>query len=118
MTGGVTGAIANAVTGMFYTQPAGANTWTTAQAVGQSVYNRAGERIGQVDELLIDNTGKVSAVIIGVGGFLGLGERKVAVNFNSLEMSREPNGNPRMVVDVNKTTLQEAPEYRATANRS
>jgi sporulation protein YlmC with PRC-barrel domain len=104
---------------MFYTQPAGStNSWTTAQAVGQSVYNRAGERIGEVDELLIDNTGKVSAVIIGVGGFLGLGERKVAVNFSSLEMTREGNGNPRMVVDLDKTTLREAPEYRVTGNRS
>ncbi|MFD0466181.1 PRC-barrel domain-containing protein [Microvirga aerilata] len=61
-------------------------------ARGVNVYNDRNENIGDINEVLIDRQGKVEAVVIGVGGFLGIGDRNVAVPFNALrwEMT-EPN---------------------------
>jgi len=93
--------------------------WYTAQngemraskLIGTSVYNPANERIGEVNDVLLDNTGKVAAVIIGVGGFLGLGERDVAVSYNSIQMNRDNNGAPTLMVNTTKEALKSAPAW-------
>jgi sporulation protein YlmC with PRC-barrel domain len=59
--------------------------WRASQLDGVDVYNQNNERIGEVDDVLVDKSGKVEAVVIGVGGFLGIGERNVAVPFNALQ---------------------------------
>lgn len=100
------------VTDMFYTDAWVPTHWRSSEAVGQGVYNRAGERVGEIDELLIDGGGRVLAAVVGVGGFLGMGEHKVAVSFRSFEMTREANGKPRLVVDLTQTTLKNAPVYK------
>jgi hypothetical protein len=102
-------------TDLFYTEVWTPNHWRATEAMGTAVYNRAGERIGEVDDVLVDGTGRVMAAVVGVGGFLGMGERKVAVTFRSFEMTREANGNPRLTVDLTKAALQAAPEYKPTA---
>lgn len=89
--------------------------WRASEAMGTAVYNKAGERIGEVDELLMDGSGRVVAAVVGVGGFLGIGERKVAVTYRSFEMTRESNGKPRLLIDMNRETLKNAPEYKAVA---
>jgi hypothetical protein len=50
--------------------------WNTKDFMGSRVYNMAGERIGDVNDILIDD-GRVTAMVIGVGGFLGIGEKEV-----------------------------------------
>ena len=50
-----------------------------------------GYKIGGVDDILIDKEGRVTAVIIGVGGFLGMGEKDVAVPFSSVRASEKNN---------------------------
>ena len=57
---------------------------------GLNVYNDANEKIGDISELLVDQTGKVEAVVIGVGGFLGMGEHDVAVPFDQIKFVNEP----------------------------
>lgn len=52
-----------------------------SKLIGTRVNNEAGERIGEINEVVLSKDGKVAAVVIGVGGFLGIGERKVAVKF-------------------------------------
>ena len=59
--------------------------WRASKLKGVNVYNNANEKIGDVNEILIDNSGKIDAVVIGVGGFLGMGEHDVAVPFNQLK---------------------------------
>jgi sporulation protein YlmC with PRC-barrel domain len=103
---------------VFYKPSAGQKIWRTSDMIGEGVFNRAGERIGEVDELIIDATGRVAAAIIGVGGFLGLGERLVAVSFSALDLTLEANGNPRLVVDLTKDTLATAPAYRPDLKRN
>ena len=55
----------------------------------QNVYGPPDNKIGGVDDILIDKEGRVTAVIIGVGGFLGMGEKDVAVPFSSDRASGE-----------------------------
>jgi hypothetical protein len=58
----------------------------------------------------LDNGGKINAVIVGVGGFLGVGEKNVAVPFSSLKVA-EKNGSRYLVLETNKEALQTAPGY-------
>jgi sporulation protein YlmC with PRC-barrel domain len=87
------------------------NEFRASKLIGTSVHNAAGERIGEVNDVLLDNTGKVAAVIIGVGGFLGLGERDVAVNYNAIKMARDDDGDAMLTVDTNKEALTAAPAW-------
>ena len=63
-----------------------------------------------MNDLLLDKSGKINAVIIGVGGFLGVGEKNVAVPFSSLK-GAEKNGSRYLVLETTKEALQTAPGY-------
>ena len=76
----------------------------------QSVYDTRDSKIGDVKDLLLDQSGKIDAVIIGVGGFLGMGEKNVAAPFSSLKVA-EKNGNRYLVMETTKQALQTAPGY-------
>lgn len=71
------------------TQPQ-SGQWRTSQLEGLAVYNANNERIGEINEMLVDSSGKIQAAVIGVGGFLGIGERDVAVPFEQLKFVNEP----------------------------
>ena len=64
--------------------------WQASKLIGIDVYNSQNQKIGDIKELLVDKNGKIQDVAIAVGGFLGLGERDVAVQFNQLQWSEEP----------------------------
>ena len=67
-----------------------ANEWRASKVIGLYVYNDADERLGAINELLTDQSGKIVKAVIGVGGFLGIGESDVAVNFDQLKFVNEP----------------------------
>lgn len=62
-----------------------AGLWRASKLEGVDVYNEQNDKIGDITEVLLDEAGQVEAVVIGVGGFLGLGQRNVAVPFKSLK---------------------------------
>jgi sporulation protein YlmC with PRC-barrel domain len=64
--------------------------WQASKLIHMNVYNAQNEKIGDIKELMLDKNGKVNTVAIGVGGFLGMGERDVAVKFDQLKWSNEP----------------------------
>jgi sporulation protein YlmC with PRC-barrel domain len=64
--------------------------WRATQLDGLDVYNNNNEKIGDVSELILDNSGKIAAVVVGVGGFLGIGEHLVAVPFEQVQWVNEP----------------------------
>ena len=66
--------------------------WRASKLVGVDVYNTANEKIGDIEEILIDASGKVTSVIIGVGGFLGIGQHDVQVQLSELKFVNEPRG--------------------------
>jgi sporulation protein YlmC with PRC-barrel domain len=64
--------------------------WRASKMVGLSVYNDSNESVGSINDLLTDKTGNIKAVVIGVGGFLGVGEHLVAVAFDKVKFVNEP----------------------------
>ena len=84
--------------------------------IGQTIYNQANESVGDVNDLLIGKDGKIAAVIIGVGGFLGIGEKNVAVSFDSIQSSTDENGNLKFMVSITKEELDAAPEFMTLAD--
>jgi len=64
--------------------------WRASKVVGLSVYNNNNESIGTINDLLTDKNGSIKAVVIGVGGFLGVGEHLVAVPFDQVKFVNEP----------------------------
>jgi putative membrane protein len=77
----------------------------------QNVYNSSDNTIGEVSDVLLSKNGQVRAVILSVGGFLGLGGKYVSVPFNALQVT-EKNGKRYLVMDTTKEALTSAPGYR------
>ena len=80
--------------------------WRSSKLIGVDVYNEANEKVGSIEELILDKSGKVEHVVLGVGGFLGMGEHYVAVAFDKLKWVNEP---------VRSTTASTAPASTAPA---
>jgi sporulation protein YlmC with PRC-barrel domain len=64
--------------------------WRASKVVGLSVYNENNESVGSINDLLTDKNGNIKAVVIGVGGFLGVGEHLVAIPFEKIKFVNEP----------------------------
>ena len=64
--------------------------WRASKIVGVNVYNNNNENVGSINDLLMDKSGAIKAVVIGVGGFLGMGEHLVAVSFDKIKFVDEP----------------------------
>jgi sporulation protein YlmC with PRC-barrel domain len=67
-----------------------AGQWRASKLIGVNVYNEQNEKLGEINELLLDKSGKATGVVIGVGGFLGMGEHDVMVGFDKLKWVNEP----------------------------
>src|SRR6476619_1859713 len=65
-------------------------SWRTSKLVGLNVYNDSNESLGSINDLLTDKSGDIKAVVIGVGGFLGVGEHLVAVPLDKVKFVMEP----------------------------
>ena len=65
-------------------------SWRTSKLVGLNVYNDSNESLGSINDLLTDKNGDIKAVVIGVGGFLGVGEHLVAVALDKVKFVDEP----------------------------
>ena len=86
---------------------------TGSDFTGKRVYSKAGDDIGEVNDVLLSQDGKISAVILGVGGFLGIGEKDVLVSMRSIDMQRDGE-TVKLVVDATKEILTSAPTYDRT----
>lgn len=84
--------------------------WNAKAFMGSRVYNMAGERVGDVNDILVDG-GRVTAVVVGVGGFLGIGEKEVALNQDQVKRMVHSDGETYFTVNTTKAQLQAAPEY-------
>jgi sporulation protein YlmC with PRC-barrel domain len=82
-----------------------------SKLLGFPVYNAAGndaEQLGEINDIVIGESGEVSAVIIGVGGFLGVGEKNVAVNYEDLKWVVAEDNTERLVLEVDRAALETA----------
>lgn len=74
----------------------------------QSVYDTQNNKIGDIKDVLVDDEGRVNALIVSVGGFLGAGEKDVAVKFDAVKKSEKDNS-VRLTMNANKDELKSAP---------
>jgi sporulation protein YlmC with PRC-barrel domain len=84
--------------------------WRASKLVGVNVYNDANEKIGDINDVILDKSGKVENVVLGVGGFLGMGEHYVAVAYDKLKWSNEP---PRSTTASTTTSATNRPATNA-----
>jgi hypothetical protein len=84
--------------------------WRASKVVGVNVYNDSNEKLGSIDELIMNKQGKIDKVIIGVGGFLGVGQHDIAVNFDQLKFTDQP------VAVTTASTTTTAPSSTTTSS--
>ena len=94
----------------------GAKMMSASDYIGKAVYDQGGNNIGEVNDLIVSDNGQIQAVILGVGGFLGIGEKDVAVSVRSIQMAQDGDAQ-RLVIETTKEALEAAPTYDATNRR-
>ena len=82
----------------------------------RNVHNGADEKIGTVSDLIVGPDGKITAGVIGVGGFLGIGEKEIGVPFSSMQVVRRDN-DWHLVIEGTRDALRDAPAYEDTGVR-
>lgn len=90
-----------------------ATEWRGSKLIGASVYGPDNSSIGEISELIISREGQTKAVIIGVGGFLGVGQKDVAVPFESLSVKHRPDSGSldKVTTSYSKDQLMNAPSF-------
>jgi sporulation protein YlmC with PRC-barrel domain len=92
--------------------------WQSSKLIHMNVYNGQNEKIGDIKELMLDKSGKIDTVAIGVGGFLGMGEHTVGVKFDQLKWVDAPVASTSSANDRPATTGQKTSDTKATATKS
>ncbi|HEY7248578.1 MAG TPA: PRC-barrel domain-containing protein [Xanthobacteraceae bacterium] len=82
----------------------------------QNVYDPNDNKIGEIMDVLVDRSGKAAALIIGVGGFLGAGEKDVAVPFDAVHTTKKGNNDFYLVMNANKDELKNAKGFKYDRN--
>jgi sporulation protein YlmC with PRC-barrel domain len=82
-----------------------------SKLIGSEVYNLNNEQIGEVEDLILDNGKNVKAVVVSVGGFLGIGDRNVAVQPGSVVLSEQNDGSAKLVINTTRDDLKNAPAF-------
>lgn len=88
-------------------------TWTANQLEGTNVYGADDKRLGDVIDVILTQEGKVDALVVDVGGFLGIGAKPVAVAMDSLDMMQDKNGRKYIFTPFTKEQLEAQPAYDA-----
>ncbi len=91
------------------------NAVTVTDWYKQDVYDPNNNKIGQISDVLVDKSGKISTLIIGVGGFLGAGEKDVAVPFDEVQATTKDN-KVHLVMNTTKDALKNAPGFKYDSN--
>ena len=89
--------------------------WRGSKLTGLAVYNNNDERVGEINELIVGKDGKLESVVLGVGGFLGIGEHDVAVPFSRVKFVEEPRRAERTTSRTDERSRNEAAGARNDA---
>jgi len=101
------------VAGQIMTQEA--NTILASKdLIGQTVYAADDAKIGSISDLILSKDGRnVQGFVIGVGGFLGIGEKSIALQMDKLKIASAADGSVKLTMDVKKEELANAPTFRS-----
>jgi hypothetical protein len=80
--------------------------------LGRDVRSPADENMGRIVDVIVDRQGTVRAAVIDFGGFLGVGSRKIVVDWNALHFGRVANKSDSITLDLTKEQVMAAPEYK------
>jgi hypothetical protein len=80
--------------------------------LGRQVVSTANENMGRIADVIVDRSGQVRAAIIDFGGFLGVGSRKIAVDWNALHFPAPAQADAKVALDLTRDQLKAAPEYQ------
>jgi sporulation protein YlmC with PRC-barrel domain len=82
--------------------------------IGSSVFTSNNENIGDINDLIFDDKGMIQAAIVGVGGFLGMGEKDVALPISKITVTRDENNAIKLTVQASREELERAPAFDKT----
>ncbi len=108
---------AAAPSGEFMTQ-AQKGEYRASKFVGINIYNNNDENIGEINEVMVDKDGSIKAVVIGVGGFLGIGEKNVALPFKSIQWVDTPRASAAATNPPANNTAATGNDVAATGNNT
>jgi sporulation protein YlmC with PRC-barrel domain len=90
-----------------------AGMFESSKLIGMKVKNTQNKDVGEISQLIIDQGGKVSHVIVGKGGVLGVGEQRVALAWSDLKVQADPDSRNRWIATVDQAKLDAAPRFEA-----
>ena len=93
-------------------------TVLASNLMGSSVHSTDDETIGNISDMIINLDGTVEGVVIGVGGFLGLGEKAVAIEMSSLTVTTDENGDARLQSSATREDLEAAEEFQTMEDQA
>lgn len=82
--------------------------------IGSAVYTASNENVGDINDLIFDDKGTIQAVIVGVGGFLGMGEKDVALPLDKIAVTKDENNAVKLTVQASREDLEKAPAFDKT----
>lgn len=89
-------------------------TFLASAIIGGSVYSPSDESVGDVNDLVIKPTGEIEAIVVGVGGFVGIGEKNVAIALDRFTMEpTEDLASTKLILNATKVELQAAPAFKS-----
>jgi PRC-barrel domain len=83
--------------------------------LGRDVRSPTDEDMGRIVDVIVDRAGQVRAAVIDFGGFLGVGSRKIVVDWNALHFGQIANKGERITLELTKDQVKAAPEYKEDA---
>src|ERR1700674_2983404 len=89
-----------------------ADNLTVTHWYKQNVYDPSDSKIGEIMDVLVDREGKIGVLIVGVGGFVGVGEKDVAVPFNAVQFKTKDNNKWYPVMNTTTDALKSAPGFK------
>ena len=89
-----------------------AATIRASDLMNVAIVNDKNETIGDVNDVVVDQAGNIERVIVGVGGFLGMGERNVAIKFDKLSIGKKPDGALKITTPLTRKELEQMPTHQ------
>ncbi|HRF09370.1 MAG TPA: PRC-barrel domain-containing protein [Xanthobacteraceae bacterium] len=103
--------------------------WRGSQLIGLDVYNSADENIGDINDVILSKDGRIELIVVGVGGFLGIGEHSVALPWDQVRFSDMPRKGDKSnaekgekpdhaMVNMTKDQLKALPAFKYASSKS
>lgn len=105
------------------------NQWRGSQLIGLDVYNDKDENIGDINDVILGKDGKVELIVVGVGGWLGMGEHDVALRWDQVRFSEQPRKGDsanaekgekpdHAMVNMSKDQLKNMPAFKYSSSQN